>query len=531
MASAEVLGTWEQLNFRIPDLLFQHSNNMPFNFQLPTTSFLSFEDYLISSTHPSLPSAATAARGTVRNVLKKHKRLSPGQQTTHLHDVLHALTSYTPYLLALDAGLSSRSIADEEISITLIRDPEVQWRCTLTATSPGRDAPRPKLKSLEYEILLTLSAQATTLYLLARTQLHDLYSTNNTFLDSAARTAAVTAAMKHLLSAYSIFTYLASRASALAATTPPPVPDVAPTTFSALAALTIAEATLITVLKDDPYAAAVAQARHTSDTEWMYKAPSITSVRAGLFARLCIAAAEHGARGLGLLAGSGSAAGGKITEALPRYLEDLRRAARAKACRFLGIDAEMSGDTVVGIAWLRGARSELGLSTPSTTSGPSEETKKRFGLPRGLDKLKNSLGEKREDRRVERGAGGEWGGDAGRFEETRIVEMLLQKWEKMNDVMNTRPIPPSGPLLAQLPSGREYYNNLAPWREPSLDAGTLLQMRAPPSPRVGSRGDEADSEEEDEEGDRIRLGETALPGAFPGSTGGSGRAEGQGAYY
>jgi len=506
---------------------------MPFNFQLSTTSFLAFEDYLTSSTHPSLPSAATAARGTVRNVLKKHKRLSPSQQTTHLHDVLHALTAYLPYLFALDAGLSNRSIADEEISITLIRDPEVQWRCPLTSTIPGREAPRPKLKSLEYEIILTLSTHATTLYLLARTQLHDLYSTKNTPLDSAARTAAVTAAMKHLLAAHSIFTYLASRASALATTTPPPVPDVAPATFSALAALTIAEATLITVLKDDPYAAAVAQARNTNDTEWMYKAPSITSVRAGLFARLCIAAAEHGARGLGLLAGSGSAAGGKITEALPRYLEDLRRAARAKACRFLGIDAEMSGDTVVGIAWLRGARAELGLSTSNSnstsTSGPSEDTKKRFGLPRGLDKLKNSLGEKREDRHVERGAGGEWGGDAGRFEEGRIVEMLCRKWEKMNDVMNTRPVPPSGPLLAQLPSGREYYGNLAPWREPSLDVGTLVGLRAPPSPIRGGVGE--GEEDSDEEGERGGASGDALPGAFPGSAGGSGRAEGQGAYY
>ena len=46
--------------------------------------------------------------------------------------------------------------------------------------------------------------------------------------------------------------------------------------------------------------------------------------------------------------------------------------------------------------------------------------------------LKKGWAERREDRKIEKG--GQWGSDGGRFEEARIIEMLDQKWNKMNDM-------------------------------------------------------------------------------------------------
>lgn len=45
--------------------------------------------------------------------------------------------------------------------------------------------------------------------------------------------------------------------------------------------------------------------------------------------------------------------------------------------------------------------------------------------------------------------------------------------------MLTQPIPPTGPLLAQMPSGREIHT-IKPFQPPTLSAETLEAMRAPP---------------------------------------------------
>jgi hypothetical protein len=90
----------------------------------------------------------------------------------------------------------------------------------------------------------------------------------------------------------------------------------------------------------------------------------------------------------------------------------------------LACDSEAGGKTGEGIAWLRGARKELGF----VSSGADHE-KKSFGF----SKLKKEFQEKKEDRKIEKGEG--WGTDAGKFEEGRIVDMLLKKWEKMNDTV------------------------------------------------------------------------------------------------
>ena len=154
-------------------------------------------------------------------------------------------------------------------------------------------------------------------------------------------------------------------------------------------------------------------------------------MRAHLFARLCLAASEHAANAHSLL--STHSGRGKIDGELLKYVEDLRRTGRGKACRFFGIDAEIGGQTGTGIAWLQAGLHELGLS--------AKEEKKGLGLGR----FKTEWKEKREDKRVEKGAA--WGSDAGRAEEGRVLEMLGVKWNKMND---TVPSPPSLLHIASL---------------------------------------------------------------------------------
>ncbi|TID17053.1 pH-response regulator protein-like protein palC [Venturia nashicola] len=468
---------------------------MPYPFSLPTTSHLSFPQFLTSSTHPSLPAAATASRTLLRDVLKRHKRLPPASQPSHLSTVLSALNNYIPYLFALDAGFSGISISGEEVDVVLERELEVEWRCTLSLPLvPGRDPERKKMKSLESELFFTLQALGFVYVLIARAGLRPLYVRTSVMLDEEKRKAVIAGAMQNLLSAQAVHAYLLARVSGSQAQAMQIIPDISPSVQSALAELALAEATLITVLKDDPYASAVAEERNKSSKDWMFKAPEMPKVRAMLFARLCLAAAEHAANGL---ASARNVKG--VDEKLVQYLDDLRCTARAKAARFLGIDAEGVGKVGEGIAWLRGARNELGFSAAG-----DEGTQKR-----GLGKLRKEWKEKREDKKVER-ADAEWGGDAGRFEEGRALDMLLSKWEKMNDTVNVQLIPSSADLLAAMPSGREYHYP-KPYQITSLAGEVIARMRAPADPTDSAfqnNGGDSDSDEDTR----------AEPvGAFPGT--------------
>lgn len=79
--------------------------------------------------------------------------------------------------------------------------------------------------------------------------------------------------------------------------------------------------------------------------------------------------------------------------------------------------------------------------------------------------------------------------------------------------MLTQNIPPTGPLFAQMPSGREIHT-LRPFEPPLLDAYVLEGMRAPPdrSDEVGGAGSS------DEDGDTLVGGPSPIPvGAFPGT--------------
>jgi hypothetical protein len=484
---------------------------MPFPFTLTTTSSFSFSTCFESASHPSLPLTASTYRGVLRNNLKKHKRLPPQSQASNLTSIQLDTESYLPYLFALDAGLSNRPIAGDEVDIVLRTSPTPEWRPIITSSPiPGREPPRIKLNNLDHELFFTLSALGHTYTLLSRAALQPLHSSATSSPSPEARTGAIQTATKHLLSSASIFTYLVSRSEELSASAP--CPDLSTAAFQALSSLALAEATLLFVLKDDPYPAAVAQERNKNDKEWMIKAPDIPKVRAHLFARLCLAASEHSSRAYSLLShagvgcGTGAGGRGKVDEGLLAYVEDLRKVGRGKACRFLGIDAELGGRTGEAIAWLRAGLSELGFAAKA-----DEQSQK--GL--SLNKLKKDWKEKREDKKVEKGK--DWGSDAGRFEEARVLEMLDAKWSKMNDTINTQTIPAFHSLLATMPSGREMHT-VKPYVPPSLDAATMRSLRAPPSldkdfAQLGMAEGVDSSVEEDGEGGARKT----VVGAFPGT--------------
>lgn len=392
---------------------------MPYSFQLPTTSALAYTSFLTSTTHPSLPFTASTHRDVVRSVLKKHKRLSSQSKAFNLNTVLSALEGYAPYLFALEAGLSGMPVSDEEIEITLVKEIEVEWRTSLIGTLPGREAPRVLGKGLDYEILFVLNTLAHVSTLLAQSQLRMLYASISP--KNEQRTTIIATATKNLLKTNSIYAHLAFRFDD--ATIFPSVIESNPSVQGALAALALAEATLLAVLKDDPYPAVVAQGRNKNDTEWKFKAPEIPKVRAHLGARLCLAAAEHAEKAEAMLNALGVSRPAKIDGTLVTYITDLRRTARAKACRLFGINAELGGETGLGIAWLLAGQKELGFTD---TNGEGSKLK-------GLAKLKKDWTERKEDKKIEKG--GEWGSDAGRLEEARIIQMLEKKWSKMNDLV------------------------------------------------------------------------------------------------
>ncbi|THX14233.1 pH-response regulator protein palC [Aureobasidium pullulans] len=475
---------------------------MPYPFTLPTTSSTPLDAFISSPSHPSLPLTATTQRSVLRDALKKHKRLPPAQQAAHLGVVQEALNAYLPYALGIASALNSGRIGDELVNVTNTKQLQTEWRLTLSATLPGREPPRAPLAGVYNDVAFVLQSLAYIQVQQARVQLQVLYSSSIPSPDR--RTAAISSAMKYLLEANAIHNYILNLHTQDPASAPL---DTVNSTQVALAALALAEATLITVLKDDPYTTAVIQARNKEDKEWMISAPSIPKVRAHLFARLCLCASDHAQRAAASLApGIGS-----LDPALLNYVDDLRRNSRAKAARFLAIDAEIAGKTGEAIAYLRGARKELGLA-------PLEQDASKR---KGWKGIKQTFAEKREDRKVEKGSD-DWGLDAGKLEEARVLEWLEVKWVKMNDTINVQAVPPSEPLMATMPSGREYHTQ-KPYMSPQLDVSLLARLRAPVDPQQRAFGGD-----EDDSGDEGAAREpVVVPGAFPGAA----TAGGGNAYY
>ncbi|KAK5047888.1 hypothetical protein LTR84_006076 [Exophiala bonariae] len=465
---------------------------MPFPFVVSTTSSISFHSIVTSTTHPSFPSATSAQRAILRAALKDHKRLSPSDQATNLNSLLSTIQNYLRYLLALDLALSGRPIVGEEVDVALVKELEVEWRPTLISSAiPGRENDRVKGKGLDYEIYFVHHTLALIQNLLARQSLLGLYAT--AVPSTEQRTALIQSATRSLKTAHAIHTYLVQRASS-SSEGPPAFPpnaiDISLSVQSALQHLTHAEFNLLCVLKDDPYPALLVQSRNKDDKEWMIKAPEIPKVRAQVLTRLCIGAAEHATAASASLKVEGS----KVSKDFTEYCDGIRRASRAKACRFQALDEDLAGKTGTGIAWLRAALNELGFEVGKNGSKSS-----------GLGKLKASWTEKREDKRIERGSAN-WGLDGGKFEEGRILEFLERRMTKENDTINVQIIPEWKPLLATLPSGMNMPIN-EKWHPSLLEEDELAAMRAPPE-----ANDLVDAGSSDEEG-----GPKQPVGAFPGT--------------
>jgi hypothetical protein len=153
---------------------------------------------------------------------------------------------------------------------------------------------------------------------------------------------------------------------------------------------------------------------------------------------------------------------------------------------------------------LRGGMGELGLDPPKDSSSSV-----------GFGKLKSEWKERREDRKLEKGKG-DWGLDAGKSEEGRVLEWLERKWTKMNDTVNVQLVPDWKPLVAAMPSGRDALSPKA-WVPAALGEEDVVKMRAPPE--VGAEEDGGESSDEEDSGTSSRAGarERDPVGAFPGT--------------
>ena len=438
---------------------------MPFPFVLSTTSHVSFQSSLISSTHPSLPSAATSQRAILRAALKTHKRLSPSDQANNLASLASTIQNYVRYLLSLDLALSGKAVAGEDVDIALAKEPEIEWRPTLgSAAVPGRENDRVKGKGLDYEIFFTHHTLALVQNLLARRSLLGLYAAINPTAEQ--RTSLIQNSTKCLKTVYSLHSYLLLRANSCSdgpPTFPAAAVDIGTVVQSGLQHLTHAEFNLLCVLKDDPYPALLVQSRNKDDKEWMVRAPQIPKVRAQVLTRLCIGAWQHASAAVAALKMESA----KISKDLLEYCDGIQRASRAKACRFQALDEDGSGQIGKAIAWIRAATNELGIEVGKEGSKSS-----------GLGKLKSSWMERREDKRIEKGSVN-WGLDGGKLEEARIVEYLDKKFNKENDTISNQLIPEWKPLLGTLPSGMNMPIEER-WKPALLGEEELVLMRAPP---------------------------------------------------
>jgi hypothetical protein len=223
---------------------------MPYPFTFPTTSSFILSTFIESTSHPSLPLTASTYRGVLRDNLKTHKRLPPQAQSTNVLSILSAAASYLPYLVAIDAGLSNQRVCGEEIDIVLKTNPRIEWRpVLLNSHVPGRESPRLKIDNLEHETYFVLSTLAYAYIDLSRAALYPIYSATTAAPTLEHRSSSINVATRNLLIAVSIFKYLTSRAESLPASNR--APDLETISYSALASLCLAEATLLAVLKDD----------------------------------------------------------------------------------------------------------------------------------------------------------------------------------------------------------------------------------------------------------------------------------------
>ena len=143
----------------------------------------------------------------------------------------------------------------------------------------------------------------------------------------------------------------------------------------------------------------------------------------------------------------------------------------------------------------------------------------------GLGKLKAAWAGKREERRLEKGKTAEWGVDAGKAEEGRLLDWLERKWCKLNDAVNVQIVPDHVALVAaMLPSGREAFGSFpAKWRPEGLGEEALARMRAP----LDALDAAGEMESSGDEGGDGEGGGAGGVGGGGGGAGGGGGGEGR----
>ncbi|KAI5307046.1 hypothetical protein KEM56_005327 [Ascosphaera pollenicola] len=470
---------------------------MPYLFSLPTPGPLLFQSCLSSPSHPQLPYHATTARHALRVALKRYKKSTRSQRQDELLKARNAAEQYLSWLVVIiegagyDIGRESNAARPE---IEIHQEIEAEWSAVLfssrtrlphlpaslkpkaspTVAGSGRTSGSKRVRhpGFAYELAFTLTTYAFILSNLARSRyLHTLYASRTPA--PAERTASLQSSTRDLQLAASIHAYISTSpffAPLNGGNSSGCPPDVQITAQSGLKSLCLAEATLLSIAKDDGYLFACIQLRNERDTDWMIKAPDIPRVRTLLFARICVRAAELASEAEGAMMAAAAAAAGSS-----------------------------SADKSDGII---GRRSSTGHDL-----GKEKEKSKL-----GFRKWKEDWREKREERRLEKGAGEGEGGpesddalvagdDAGRMEEVRILEWLSGKWEKLNNTMNTQHIPPHGPLMSQLPSGRDILSPLKVYIPEGTEKGQIEALRgARVSPGAGlSPGSEEMESSSDEE--------------------------------
>ncbi|KAK6341112.1 hypothetical protein TWF696_008202 [Orbilia brochopaga] len=492
-----------------------------FAFALPTTSPASLAASFISSSTPSLPGATTTRRAVFRDALKRYKRLSPGEQAAAVPAVLSAAEEYLPYLHTLDAYITSQDVT------TTGSEFETEWRAVLSRRTGPAEAPRVKRRGLDYEVCFATATLAYAHVLRARTLLaialqspHSDSSSSTSTTASSSNTkdtntstaeSTINQATQHITTAASIFTYLHTRTTTSPRPTPSPPADTTPAVYTALASLCLASATLLAVLKQDPYPSLVALTHDKNSTEWMYKAPTVPSgVKALLLARLCIYASEMASKAAaGVTAGAGAgAAQSTPREELRVYCDDLARTAKAKACRFLAVDAEAQGKGRLGeaIGWVVAGKEILGLTVESEGKGK---------VGRGLEKLKKA----REKRKIEKGAAaaaeGVLAADAGRMEEAMVLGELEKKWRRVNDSVNFETIMPSSVLLPRLPTGRPMFPERTAWTPPKLSSAELAQLQDQTASGSIADTDWLRADDSADDDDNVSTAAGSVSGGFP----------------
>jgi len=404
---------------------------MPFPFVLPTTSAANLSNICGIIGLDGIAQESSTRRVLVRKALKQHRRLPADAQINNLSAVRDVIEAYLPCIGTIYLQ-SISSTTDTSIPLN------AEWRCTLTYSSL-LTSPRASISTIRDELAFTLHTLAYLLCLQARYQLISLSQSSKR---SQEWKETMTRAMRLLLDAQSIFSYVSKLSIAKTELENITPLDITPNISSALASICLAEATILAVQSDDPYAIALTELQDENSREWMIAAPSIPKVRAHLFARLCIAGAEHASLAEGLLTSMTSTSNnrriggllsrndddgsrdmlpkGKVIEHLLKYANHLQRTARAKAARFLGVDAEIGDRRGEGISWLRGARNELGVEGGSSVE---RKTKKFINVMKG-DRANKEVGQN------------DPGIDAGRTEEGLIVNWLEEKWNKINQTVS-----------------------------------------------------------------------------------------------